>query len=225
MTNFLRGLFGGGRKGTAGPLAAALDHYPPNTPPHPGPVAKLTEAEAEANLRWFLGSRDDRLAALGAVLTDHGMDVAPVLDPAADPVPTYRMLTAWLREALPPRDLLPDGSKNNAPVDAFIRSERRGDEIFFSFVADLALLEGEGVVRRSPGWRWDLARAPADAGTYGFRRVALVRDGGAGRLPLAIDLELETLELLYAMRRSTPDAGQPLGRTLGGVVAGTFDAF
>lgn len=223
MTGLFDTLFG--RRGGAGdgPLAAALAHYPPNVPAHVGPAKRLTAEMAEENLRRFLATREERLSALTAVLNDHDVDVSPILDPAADPAPVLEVLSAWLSQALPPRPAMPGGAAVNAPIDAFVASERRGGDILFSFVADLALLEGEGIVRRRTEWRWDLDRLPGDAGTYPYRRVVLWRDKQGARPALALDLEHETLETIYAMRGRAPQVGHPLGRTLTGVVAGGFD--
>ena len=222
MAGLFDTLFGGRKR--AGPLAAALAHYPPNAPAHPGPIKRLTLAQVEENLRRVLDERNERLAALGSMLGDHGIDVAPVLDPAADPAPAYAALSSWLADALPPRAAMPGGGGTNAPIDGYVASERRGDDILFSLVADLALLEGEGIVRRRAAWRWDLDRDPTDAGTYPYHRVVVWRDAMDARPAIALDLEHETLQTLYATRSAFGQAARrPLGRTLLGVLAGGFD--
>lgn len=216
------GLFS--RRASDGLLAAALRHYPPAVPAHVGPASRLTPAQAEENLEGFLRSRPERLAALTTLAGDHGVDVGPALEPSADPAPTFAALTAWLASILPARRDMPDGERVNAPIDAFMASDRRGDAILFSLVADLALLEGEAIVRRRPEWRWTLNRDPADAGAYDYRRVVLARDRAGGG-ELVLDLEVEALQTVYALRAPGPaHAGQPLGRTLAGVLAGGMDA-
>ncbi|SOB86461.1 hypothetical protein SAMN06297144_1566 [Sphingomonas guangdongensis] len=222
MAGLFDTLFGRRRAGD-GPLAAALAHYPPNLPAHVGPAKRLTPAMAAENLQRFLATRDERLAALAAVLADHDVDVSPILEPTADPAPAFARLTAWLAEALPPRAWMPGGAAVNAPIDAFVASERRGDDILFSLVADLALLEGEGITRRRDEWRWELDQLPEDAGSYPYRRVVVWRDRQGERPAIALDLEHEVLEVVYALRGRAPTAAPPLGRTLSGIVAGGFD--
>ena len=224
MAGLFDTLFGGRKRGSGGGLlAAALAHYPPNVPAHVGPAKRLDAAMADANLARFMDVREERLAALRSILEDHGLDIGPILDPGSDPAPAYAALSTWLAQALPPREAMPGGSGVNAPIDAYIASERRDHDILFSFVADLALLEGEGIVRRRAEWRWDLDRDPNDAGTYPYRRVVVWRDRQGQRPALALDLEHEALQIVYGMRSRGPRVGHPLGRTLAGVVAGGFD--
>jgi hypothetical protein len=225
MLGVFERLLGRRRQGDAGLLAAALAYYPPNTPAHVGPAKRLTIERAEENLQRFLATREERLTVLGSVLGQHGLDIAAILDPDADARPAYDALSDWLADALPRREAMPGSSRINAPIDDYTASARAGDDILFSFIADLALLEGEGIARRQAEWRWDFGRDPADAGTYAFRRVVMRRAEREPRPSIVLDLEHETLETVYAMRASDRPTNPPLGRSLAGIAAGGFDGF
>lgn len=225
MAGFFKSLFGANAPsgGTVGLLDSILSQYPANTPPHPGPAKRVSAEQAEENLAHFMATRDQRLRVLAAVMGDCGFDIAPILDPSGDPAPVYGALTDWLRSVLPPRDRLPGTNTINAPTADYIASDRSDGDILYSFVADLALLEGEAIIRRRPEWGWDIAGEPEDAGADEFRRVALIRPANPPHLRIAIDLELGVLSLIYTLARPDKGAGYVLGDVLGGVIAGRFD--
>lgn len=157
---------GGGRKTHAPTLARVLDGYPPYEEPYPGPTQTLTLNQARANLAYLLRTKDARVDELLRRVAAEGHDLAPVLDPDADPLPIMGVFGEWFRNACfhdyPPErnDLLP----NPRDMDAF-RDDGRpfdGERLILSVAQDIAVLLGEAVIARRPSAYWGLWLAPDD---------------------------------------------------------------
>lgn len=233
MTGFLDKLFGRARGEAAPPAAAAsamqraflaaLDYYPPRELPHPGLPGALSDPQVDENHAWFLRTRDERLAGLLGLLLDAGVDAAPLLDAAADPAPAIAALRSWLDSSLPARTQLPGGKGPNAPERDYLAHAHRGPRIFYAFVADLAALYGEAIVRRRPDFSWGVDRFRDSVGMAHHRRTAVLRPPTGGWGSTVLDLELDTLARLYAMRGGGPGVQPVIGGLVIDVLGGALD--
>jgi hypothetical protein len=222
--SFLKSLFGGNASVPhENPLLAALRSYPPNSPPFPGLRKQLQPSELDANLDHLVASCDVRLSYLSQLLSQFNVYIAPLLDPAQSPAGAVEALNAWLVQALPARDAMPPADGPNAPYALFQQSDRAGDHILFSFVADLALLEGEALRRRDNRFFWAINRERSLSGKETAKRPCLMRaPTDTWRVPLDFDLEQGMLGIIYQMRDGTGTHHQ-FGEHLLAVLRGAVD--
>lgn len=230
MTGFFDKLLGRARVAGAAPptpaqaaFQTALAFYPPRELPHVGLPSALTDPQVDDNHAWFMRTRDDRIAGLLTLLADAGVDAAPLLDPAVDPAPAVAAVRTWLEASLPARAQLPAGASPNAPEADYLGHPHIGARIFYAFVADLATLYGEAIVRRRPEFAWGVDRFRDTVGMAHHRRTALLRPPTGGWSATVLDLELDTLARLYAMRGGGPGVQPAVGALVCEVAAGALD--
>jgi hypothetical protein len=167
-------MFGFGRKKAEGRLTALLADYPAWAPPHLGHVLKLPDSpgpvlspeQARANLEAYRDAVPARIAALRPVLAALGCDVDQAY---ADAAAFVRCLHPVLLAELPPlyrADL--------AKRDAWELSPRSGDVIVLSFMADLAMLTGDVLIRANPGIFWGMDLDPRDRTKFARCRPSLI---------------------------------------------------
>lgn len=233
MTGLLDKLFGRARGDAPVPDAvgsamqrafiATLAHYPPRELPHVGLASALSDAQVDENHAWFLRTRDERVAGLVSLLAEVDVDAAPLLDANADPAPAIAAVRTWLERSLPARAQLPAGDGPNAPERDYLTQAHRGPRIFYAFVADLATLYGEAIVRRRPDFSWGVDRFRDSVGMAHHRRTAVLRPPTGGWGATVLDLELDTLARLYALRGGGPGVQPAVGNVVNEVVAGALD--
>ena len=154
-------------------LAALLAAYPPYAIPHPGPGRTLSLAQADANLAYLVAHREERLAAVGALLSECGVDMAGACG-TGDPGPFLDRLWEWIKAEWP---------AIHDPVlarqDRWLSSRRVGKEVAYSLVADIAILLGEVVLSRRSDFGWALDLDPHnegdDEGMVSQRRPCVIR--------------------------------------------------
>ena len=146
----------GGRP--SGRLAALLATYPPYAIPHPGLGRALSLAQADANLAYLVTHREERLAAIGTLLSECGVDMTGAYGPG-DPGPFLDRVWDWIKAEWP---------AIHDPVlarrDKWLNSRRTGKEIVYSLVMDVAILSGEVVLSRRPDFGWALDLDPQNEG-------------------------------------------------------------
>lgn len=237
MTGFFGKLFGkrdGGGGADGAPSAevtaamrrgflADLAFYPPRVAPHVGLPASLSDAQVDENHAWFMRVRDERLAGLVNLLGDAEVDVAPLLDAQADPAPAIESLRRWLEGSLPDRKALPCGDQANSPERDYLTHPHIGPRIFYAFSADLSTLFGEAIVRRRSDFTWGVDRFRDSVGMAHHRRTAVLRPPSGGWTATVLDMELDTLQRLYAMRGGGPGVAPMIGSIVTDVMAGGLD--
>jgi hypothetical protein len=233
MTGLLGKLFGKGGGGSAPQddvaasmrqgFLADLAFYPPRVAPHAGLPASLTDAQVDENHAWFMRVREERLAGLVNLLGDAEVDVAPLLDAPADPAPSIESLRRWLEGSLPDRKALPCGEQTNSPERDYLSHAHIGPRIFYAFSADLATLYGEAIVRRRSDFTWGVDRFRDSVGMAHHRRTAVLRPPTGGWTATVLDMELDTLQRLYAMRGGGPGVAPTVGSIVTEVMAGGLD--
>ncbi|MGI9383699.1 MAG: hypothetical protein ACR2PO_11135 [Methyloligellaceae bacterium] len=196
-------------------LKKLLAGYPPSTPPHLEPTAELSDAQCKADLDFLIETRDERLTVLAGLLADFGLDIAPVLDPAQDPGPTFKALDSWIRSEFPfPRE--------QPPRQRFTESDRAGPDILFSLIADLALLEGEAIVRRRDDFAWALDDDPDNWEMSSYRRPCVVRPRIEDWASTVFDLQIITLETAFQIGEPGAEV-YPFGDSAIEAIAGRHD--
>lgn len=202
---------------------AMLDHYPPREWPHVGLPSALSDAQVDENHAWFLRTRQERLDGLLSLLADAGVDATALLDAQADPAPAVRDLRHWLERCLPERAQLPGGQQPHAPDRDYLGHAHLGARIFYAFVGDLATLYGEAIVRRRSEFTWGVDRFRDSVGMAHHRRTVVSRPPTGGWSATVLDLELDTLARLYAMRGGGPGVQPNLGGVVLDVISGAMD--
>jgi hypothetical protein len=184
----------GKRRSGTGRLNALLAGYPAWTPPHLAHVLKLpgdnapvlTPAQARENFEAYRNAVPARIAALRPVLSSLGCD----LDKAYCDATTFvRLLHPALLAELPML-YRPELARR----EAWELAPRCGEAIVLSFMADLAMLAGDVLIRAKPGAFWGLDLDPRDRNKFARNRPSLL--GLADRLfpnlpPAVFHLEAE----------------------------------
>jgi hypothetical protein len=173
-----------GKRRAESRLAQQLLSYPAYAAPHAGPPSGWTREQAQDNLQYLLDHREQRLAAIGALLQREGIDVQPALA-GGDAAPLLAALQRWALEQWP-RIRRPQFTSR----DAWLRSTRAGDDIAYSMLMDLAILVGELIVRRRPSIQWglDLDEVNGRDGMVTFMRPVLLAPR-QGLAPEPLDVE------------------------------------
>jgi hypothetical protein len=161
-----------------------LERYPPYEAPFPTRVQTLEQAQA--NLEYLLAHRSQRLQHLSDFLAGFGVDVAGG-SAAPDVQPLMLDLHRWTRREFPKVH-----DPRIAHREVWLASNRKGKEIVFSLLMDLALLCGELVVTRRPAYSWSLDLDP-DNGRDGMatfmRPVVQLPKGDPFPAPIIFDFE------------------------------------
>lgn len=236
MTSFLSKLLGRDASGSESPppsddVAAAMQHsflaalefYPPRVAPHVGLPAALTDAQVDENHAWFMRTRGERIDGLLSMLVDAEVDAAALLDAQADPSAAIASLREWLERNLPERKHLPSGTAINAPERDYLGHPHIGARIFYAFAADLATLYGEAIVRRRADFAWGVDRFADSTGMAHHRRTAVLRPPTGGWSATVLDMELDTLTRLYAMRGGGAGVRPMVGAIVTQVISGALD--
>ena len=167
-------MFGLGKKRPVSRLRTLLAAYPAWAPPHLGHVLKLpdvtgpvlTPPQARENYVAYRGIVPARLAALKPLLGDLGIELKQAY---TDPTGFVRLLHPTLLAELPTlyRPEL-------AQRDAWELSDRSGEAIVLTLLADLAMLTGDVLIHVHPGafWGQDLDRR--DRLMFEYRRPCLL---------------------------------------------------
>jgi hypothetical protein len=179
-----------GKRPPESPLALRLRDYLPYDAPFVGYGAQITIEQAQADLAHFERVLPQRLEYVASLLHElAGIDTAPALAaPREQAAPLTEALHRWAIEQWPALC----AARLAAGLQAWLSSPRRGDDIVFSLLLDVAILLGELVRRANPDWRWELDLAPANLSDdmVSARRVVLLADPvGEMRTPFLIDVE------------------------------------
>jgi hypothetical protein len=168
-------MFGLGRRRSGdGRLGRLLADYPSWAPPHLGHVIRtpgsaaplLTLAQVRENFEAYRAAVPARIAALRPVLA--ALD-CPVDTAYADAAGFVRRLHPMLLAELPTlyrADL--------ATRPAWETSDRAGEAIVLSFLADLAMLTGDVLIAAKPGAFWGLDLDPRDRTKFAAKRPCLL---------------------------------------------------
>jgi hypothetical protein len=217
-------IFGNGsksqpRRGKA--LTEALANYPASAPPHLGPPRRLSEQQAEENLAHLLSSMDDRIAAVLGLLLRFGIDAAPLLDPAHDPLPICEAIDLWLVNELPEREDLPGQPSANPPRDMFQASDRDGEHKLFSLAADLGVFVYEALRRHDPGFYWAVDRFRPKQNMTHYNRPCLIKPMAPDQWETIFDVEMIMLSIVYEKRITIPI--HRVGDKFEGLLRGVFN--
>jgi hypothetical protein len=200
-------LFGSGAKSEpkrGGTLMAALADYPASAPPYPGNPRKLSNDAAEANLAYLLETKEKRIEAVLKLLSDFGIDAAPLLNPSADPLLICDAIDQWLVNELPEREQLPGQPSDNPPRDMFLDSNRDGPHKIFSMIADLGLLIYDAIRVRDPHFAWAVDFDSPKLGLMHYKRPCLIRPKEADWGATIFDAEKIMLSIAYEKRITIP---------------------
>lgn len=228
MAGFFKSIFGrtpppSPRSGSR--LLDALQGYPANPPPFLG-YKMLSDPQRDANLAHLIATVPDRMDALTVLLRGFGIDPAALLDSSAPiagtPLIAAQAIDDWLTAELPERADLPPAPAENAPYSAFMDSDRSGNDIIFSLIADLGVFEGEAMRRRDGRFTWAIDRERGHRTLEVYRRLCLFKAAEPDWAATAIDFELRTLGIVYERRRT--GAIHRFGDDLAALARGAFDA-
>jgi hypothetical protein len=203
--SLFRSLFGGVPTSQSAPksnpLMQTLASYPPNTPPYQGLRKELTPKQLEANLEYLVVTTEQRLSHVSALLASFGVDTSPLLNASKDPTAAAQAIDTWLTNQTDNFAILPKSATGVCPIEEFQTSDRSGDHIIFSLVADLALLEGEAIRRRDNRFYWAINREAKLRSSETAKRPCLMRPIQPDwTMPLALDLEMGTLFIMHERR-------------------------
>jgi hypothetical protein len=200
-------------------LAQLLRTYPPYAAPFRGPARAWTLEQANANLRYLLDRRAERLAALGRLLGafDIALPAAPEVDPLLD------QLHGWMKAEWP---LIHD--PRLARDETWQASTRAGPEIVHSLVMDVAILLGELVTARRPEYSWslDLDEQNDVDGMATFLRPVVQRPkGGPFPAPIIFDYEAIAFDQYRYARNGSIFALNDIKRSVVEAISGAHEAF
>lgn len=216
----------GRRPNTAESLATQFKDYPPWRPARVGPPDTLSGDDLEENLADFLRRIEERLGVIAAFFAERGVDVSPILDASADPREAAQAVDRWLDESLPKRPFSPveGDSTPNPDWRRFQASDRAGEDISFSFIADLGLLEGEGIARRDERFTWRVNREPDFRDATSFHRICLMKPGHLTWAPTVLEMDTHLLSVCHAKMAPRGNiSGHTFGELLAAARRGGFD--
>lgn len=133
-----------------------------------GPPPLLGEAEFRANLHAYRDAMPQRIATLGGLLTDFGLDLLQAYD-AQTRDQFIRSLHLLLLAELP--------ATYRKELDDFRRweaSRRDGPEIVYSLLGDLAMLFADVVIKANPGAFLGMNLDPVDRDMVSYGRPCVL---------------------------------------------------
>lgn len=179
-------------------LQRLRERYPVYAAPHAyrrdGQLLSL--AQAQENLEYLRTQRPTRLGIVSDFLhTEAGVDAAAALA-GAEPAALLDGLHHWSLRTFPS---LQKAAPQLARDEVWLASDRRGPEIVYSLLMDLALLLGELILIRRPAFQWalDLDEGNLLDGMDSVRRPVLqflptptsTAAGDASMPPVQLDVE------------------------------------
>lgn len=157
--------------------------YPVWETPCKGYPPALSVEEAQANLRYLLDNHERRIPVLSAFMREafaitlsppnSGDDLKTMLDP----------LYNWAYETWPQISHGRDTS-----IDDWLRSDKSGDDIVFSLIADVGLYLGEIICFREPRYVWAIDLSDNEMASF-HRPVLIAPQNGQMLSPVIIDTE------------------------------------
>ncbi|MGK6325150.1 hypothetical protein ACMGDM_18955 [Sphingomonas sp. DT-51] len=207
-------------------LAHLLVDYPPNSPAYAGAPETLTAQQQDANLARFLDERPARIKVIGDFLRRQGTDPQAMLDPGSGSVAAAHAVDAWLDRTLPKRPFSPVSGDEmpNAPRAAARDSDRSGADIYYSLVADLALLEGESMRAYDPSFDWSINRVPELSDMPSYGRICLMKPGALDWEATVLDMDDHMLGICHAKMAPRGNmSGHRFGELMKGAAARAFD--
>ena len=130
-------------------LGKLLEDYPAFHIPCPGRQQDISGAQAQTNLEALLAQRQERLEIIGRLLREFDIDTATAFGEEI-PLPFFDALDVWSDEHFP---TIPD-AKALADYWRWQASDYSGAEIAYSFLGDVAILQGEIMIHLRPGLEW-----------------------------------------------------------------------
>ena len=178
----------------------------------------------QANLAHLVESCDARLNHVCTLLAHFDVDASPLIDPAQNPSDAACAVDHWITEQADSFEILPRSAAGVCPVEEFQNSDRSNDEIVFSLVADLALLEGEAIRRRDDRYYWAINREAKLRSIETAKRPCLMRPIQPDwTMPIALDLEMATLAIVHE-RRSNMGVLHKFGDQMIAILNGAYSA-
>jgi hypothetical protein len=131
-------------------LKKALASYPVYAAPFIGRPKTFTREMAEANLKYLLDHREQRISHITGLLATFGVDVSGAAK-GGDHRMFLDQLYEWIKKEWP-------GIYNRRLDDAEVwhASSKAGTEIVFSMLMDLGILLGQIILDRRPEYAWQL---------------------------------------------------------------------
>lgn len=161
------------KKGSSARLPGLLASYPPFAPPHTGRTGKFNESgplltldQCRENLDAYRAAMPERLELLRTRLGELGVDTTLAY---SEPVAFVWQLHPTMRVELP--SVYRPELRAHAVQEV---SSRAGTDIALSFMADLAMLEADVLMRAKPGCFIGLNLDPGDRDMYSYRRPCLL---------------------------------------------------
>lgn len=164
----------------------------------------LTLEQCQENLRYLLDVRARRLDALADLLSRFDIDLRSGMA-EDDPHELLAALDRWARAEWPTAREPWFSDDTNA----WSVLQKDGQHIVLAMLMDVAIVLGEMVIARSPGYEWRLDLAPEHQALDSYRRVVVSRDN-EDRTPL--DFEHECVDMFDWLGRGVPV--DPLGSTV-----------
>lgn len=150
-------------------LKRALASYPVYAAPFVGKPSTLTREMAEANLKYLLDHREQRISHITGLLGTFGVDVSGAAK-GGDHRMFLDQLYEWIKKEWPG---IYDRRLDDHEV--WYASSRSGKEIVFSMLMDLGILLGQIILDRRPEYAWqvDLSEVNRRDDMYSFNRSVI----------------------------------------------------
>lgn len=148
-------------------LSEQLRSYPPFTPLHLG--AKLSTAQADANLAQLVEAVPERLKIISALLAQEKLDPRDALA-QNDPRPFLSALWNWGR---PRWSTAPQPWRG---VRSWRESQRGGEDILLSLLSDTGVLLGEIIRGFRPEYHWAMVEGREERNMSYYRQPVLKID-------------------------------------------------
>jgi len=215
----LDGLTGRNQKDKSGG-GGWLNSYPPYDAPFRGPASALTLDQSDANLQYLLTHSEQRVNDLVRFLSGVDVDFTGALH-GGEVGPPLEALHVWLKREF---------SKLYDPAIAkrsvWLASTRKGPEIVYSLLMDIALLLGALLIARKPEYRWALDLDPdnvTDEMDTVKRPVVQIPKADPFPAPIILDFEASVVGQYLTARSPIFGLTNDLGRQVTEAISGAFE--